>query len=208
MFIREKSFVFRQFLAAFSLCTHCTRISHFVCTFTFSKFNRCQLIQFCDYCPIWLCLMSSTRSLPAARFVCHFAFVCPLSFHISWNRWASLLVYILNVFVKRELSTSKPETADHLSWWNCLFCFPHLSVDSSFWLSLSLTLSLFLSFPLSPSLLTFASFQLIHFILSVFITVLVTFFHLFAIVGIVSIAFHFLNWLLSISDCFNGILGI
>lgn len=142
-----------------------------------SKFNRCQLIQFCDYC----CALSFVS--------CHFPFVCPLSFLISTAIVGLLFFLLRSLALARSLSTYffvcgiyslnvKQQTRNHRS---------SILVKLFVFLQRSYLIAVpHGSQRCSPSSFSFVrslthSFHLIHFILSAFITFLVTFLHLFSV---------------------------
>lgn len=139
-----------------------------------SKFNRCQLIQFCDYC----CALSFVS--------CHFPFVCPLSFLISTTIVGFLCFFLFlsfprvhpfalhlffrvrNLFDERQVANQKPP----IIYLGRIVCFPQRSYIISV---THRTVRLHHSRSLTHS------FHMIHFILSAFITFLVTFLHLFSV---------------------------
>ena len=142
-----------------------------------SKFNRCQLIQFCDYC----CALSFVS--------CHFPFVCPLSFLIS----TTIVGFLFFSFAPSRSPVRSP-----LIFFVCGIYSMNVKQQtrnhrSSILVKLFVFLqrSYLISVPhgsqrCSPSSFSFTrslthSFHLIHFILSAFITFLVTFLHLFSV---------------------------
>lgn len=94
----ERGWILHAFPSSQSLCLHVY----------FSKFNRCQLIQFCDYC----CARLVSVFVPLS------ILLCPVSFLISPRIIPCPSSLSADTRFDEEC---QPATADHLSWWNCLF---------------------------------------------------------------------------------------